>query len=209
MNSFTDKLIKEIDLGLKYSLSKVEESRRKYPAKNLNSDLNDIERDHSAGLMRVNHSGEVCAQALYRGQASTAKLENIKEKMEESAEEELEHLSWCYERLGELNHGPSVLNPLWYAMSFSIGAIAGIVGDKWSLGFVKETENQVVSHLEGHLKNISDKDKRSLSIIKQMKIDEEKHGEEAKNAGAEELPEEVKKAMSFIAKIMTRTSYHI
>ena len=171
--------------------------------------LNEFEKNHSAGLMRVNHSGEVCAQALYRGQAITAKLIDTKAKMEQAASEELDHLSWCNKRLEELDSKPSLLNPIWYCMSFSIGAIAGLIGDKWSLGFVHETEEQVVKHLDGHLDKLSDKDQKTRSVIEQMRIDEEKHSQDALDAGAEILPNEIKGLMSKVAKVMTDSSYHI
>ena len=155
----TDQIIAEIDRGLKFSLHNYQKETRKYPASNIeDNNLNEISRNHSANLMRVNHSGEVAAQGLYRGQALTAKLEGTKEKMDQAALEELDHLSWCNKRLEELNDKPSVLNPLWYGLSFGMGAIAGAAGDKWSLGFVHETEEQVVIHLKGHLDKLSNED---------------------------------------------------
>ena len=142
--SLLDLLINEVDKGLKYSTQNYQTESRPYPASKIEQgSLNEFEKNHSAGLMRVNHSGEVCAQALYRGQAITAKLVDTKDKMEQAASEELDHLSWCNRRLEELDSKPSILNPIWYGMSFSIGAIAGLIGDKWSLGFVHETEEQV------------------------------------------------------------------
>ena len=208
--SFIDLLINEVDKGLKYSTQNYQTDRRPYPAKKVEQEsLNEFEKNHSAGLMRVNHSGEVCAQALYRGQAITAKLIDTKDKMEQAASEELDHLSWCNKRLQELDSKPSLLNPIWYCMSFSIGAIAGLIGDKWSLGFVHETEEQVVKHLDGHLDKLSDKDQKTRSVIEQMRIDEEKHSQDALDAGAEILPNEIKGLMSKVAKVMTDSSYHI
>tara|TARA_B100001250_G_C19764540_1_gene774093 strand:+ start:945 stop:1574 length:630 start_codon:yes stop_codon:yes gene_type:complete len=208
--SFIDLLINEVDKGLKYSTQNYQTDRRPYPAEKVEQgSLNEFEKNHSAGLMRVNHSGEVCAQALYRGQAITAKLIDTKAKMEQAASEELDHLSWCNKRLEELDSKPSLLNPIWYCMSFSIGAIAGLIGDKWSLGFVHETEEQVVKHLDGHLDKLSDKDQKTRSVIKQMRIDEEKHSQDALDAGAEILPNEIKGLMSKVAKVMTDSSYHI
>jgi|TARA_B110000305_G_scaffold112377_1_gene126510 ubiquinone biosynthesis monooxygenase Coq7 len=208
MNNLFDHIIEEIDRGLKYSTQNFQSEKREYPAKNINSeDLNEIEKYHSAGLMRVNHSGEVCAQALYRGQALTAKLKGTRDQMEKAAEEELDHLAWCNKRLEELGQSPSKLSPLWYGMSFTLGAVAGAAGDEWSLGFVEETEDQVVKHLEGHMKNVSKKDTRTLAIMDQMKSDEEAHGKMAHEAGAAELPSEVKELMGVVAKIMTKTSY--
>ena len=208
--SFIDLLINEVDKGLKYSTQNYQTEKRPYPAEKVEQEsLNEFERNHSAGLMRVNHSGEVCAQALYRGQAITAKLIDTKDKMEQAASEELDHLSWCNKRLQELDSKPSLLNPIWYCMSFSIGAIAGLIGDKWSLGFVHETEEQVVKHLDGHLDKLSVKDLKTRSVIEQMRIDEEKHSQDALEAGAEILPNEIKGLMSKVAKVMTDSSYHI
>lgn len=210
MTNIVDIFIEEVDKGLKYSTQNYQLNKRDYPAKNLeDSDLTELEKYHSAGLMRVNHSGEVCAQALYRGQALTAQLNDVKEKMNEAASEELDHLAWCNKRLEELNQRPSILNPLWYGMSFTLGAVAGLAGDKWSLGFVEETEEQVVKHLDGHMKKVSSKDNKTKVIMKQMREDEEAHALAAQKAGAAELPEEVKKIMSAVAKVMTSTSYQI
>ncbi len=208
--NLVDQIICEVDKGIKFSLHNYQKENRIYPAYGINEDnLSEIERSHSANLMRVNHSGEVAAQGLYRGQAMTAKLEGTREKMDHAAQEELDHLSWCNKRLEELNEHPSLLNPAWYALSFGMGAAAGLAGDKWSLGFVHETEEQVVKHLEGHLDDLSLNDKKTAAILEQMQIDESKHSEEALESGAENLPEGLKKVMSVIAKVMTRTSYYI
>jgi len=205
-----DLVINEVDKGLKYSTQNYQTECRPYPAdKTKEEPLNEFEKNHSAGLMRVNHSGEVCAQALYRGQALTAKLADTRTKMEQAASEELDHLSWCNKRLEELNSHPSLLNPIWYGMSFSLGAVAGLIGDNWSLGFVHETEEQVVKHLDGHLEKLSNKDLKTRRVIEQMRVDEERHSNEALEAGAEILPDEIKDLMSKVAKIMTNTSYHI
>ena len=205
-----DLLINEVDKGLKYSTQNYQTESRPYPADKIEQDsLNEFEKNHSAGLMRVNHSGEVCAQALYRGQALTAKLGDTRTKMEQAASEELDHLSWCNKRLEDLNNKPSLLNPIWYGMSFSIGAIAGLIGDNWSLGFVHETEEQVVKHLDGHLDKLSKKDLKTKAVIEQMRIDEEQHSHDALEAGAEILPDEIKNLMSKFAKVMTNSSYHI
>ena len=210
MNNIIDILIDEIDKGLKYSTQNYQLNKRDYPAKDIeDSNLTELEKHHSAGLMRVNHAGEVCAQALYRGQALTAQLNDVKDKMNESASEELDHLAWCNKRLEELDQKPSVLNPLWYGMSFTLGAVAGLAGDKWSLGFVEETEEQVVKHLDGHMQNVSSNDNKTKAIMKQMREDEEAHGLAAQEAGAAELPAELKEVMSTVAKIMTSTSYKI
>ena len=208
--NLVDQIICEVDKGIKFSLHNYQKENRRYPAHGINEDnLSEIERSHSANLMRVNHSGEVAAQGLYRGQAMTAKLEGTREKMDHAAQEELDHLSWCNKRLQELNEHPSVLNPAWYALSFGMGAAAGLAGDKWSLGFVHETEEQVVRHLEGHLDDLSLNDKKTAAILEQMQVDESKHSEEALESGAENLPEGLKSVMSVIAKVMTKTSYYI
>ena len=208
--NLTDQIIAEIDKGLKFSLHNYQKETRKYPASNIeDNNLNEISRNHSANLMRVNHAGEVAAQGLYRGQALTAKLEGTKEKMDQAALEELDHLSWCNKRLEELNDKPSVLNPLWYGLSFGMGAIAGAAGDKWSLGFVHETEEQVVIHLKGHLDKLSNEDKKTVAILEQMSTDEAKHSQEALDSGAENLPEGVKKLMAIVAKVMTKSSYYV
>ena len=208
--NLVDEIICEVDKGIKFSLHNYQKENRKYPAHGINEDnLSEIERSHSANLMRVNHSGEVAAQGLYRGQAMTAKLEGTREKMDHAAQEELDHLSWCNKRLEELNERPSLLNPAWYALSFGMGAAAGLAGDKWSLGFVHETEEQVVRHLEGHLDDLSLNDKKTAAILEQMQVDESKHSEEALESGAKNLPEGLKSVMSVIAKVMTKTSYYI
>ena len=208
--NLVDQIICEVDKGIKFSLHNYQKENRRYPAHGINEDnLSEIERSHSANLMRVNHSGEVAAQGLYRGQAMTAKLEGTREKMDHAAQEELDHLSWCNKRLQELNEHPSLLNPAWYALSFGMGAAAGLAGDKWSLGFVHETEEQVVRHLEGHLDDLSLNDKKTAAILDQMQVDESKHSEEALESGAKNLPEGLKSVMSVIAKVMTKTSYYI
>ena len=210
MDHLIDKFIIEIDKGIKFSTENMKDSKNSYPAKDIkNPELSEKEINHSAGLMRVIHAGVVCAQALYRGQSFTAKLESTREQMELAADEELDHLAWCNRRLDELGEASSILNPFWYGLSFSLGAIAGLIGDKWSLGFIEETEKQVVAHLERHKENISSKDKKSKVIIERMKKDEETHSLEAKKAGAIELPEEIKRVMALFSRIMTNTSYHI
>ena len=205
-----DLIINEVDKGLKYSTQNYQTESRPYPAEKIEQEsLNEFEKNHSAGLMRVNHSGEVCAQALYRGQALTAILGDTRTKMEQAASEELDHLSWCNKRLEELDNEASVLNPIWYGMSFSIGAVAGLIGDNWSLGLVHETEEQVVKHLDGHLDKLSKKDLKTKVVIEQMRIDEKQHSQDALEAGAEILPNEIKGLMSKVAKVMTNSSYHI
>jgi ubiquinone biosynthesis monooxygenase Coq7 len=162
-----------------------------------------------AGLMRVNHAGEVSAQALYQGQALTAKLGEVRSKMERAAMEENDHLAWCEQRLTELDSHASVFNPLWYAGSFAIGAAAGLAGDKWSLGFVVETEKQVVRHLEEHLDRLPPQDHKSRAILEQMREDEAHHATTALQAGSAELPKPVKRLMRLTSKLMTTTAYYI
>ena len=160
-------------------------------------------------MMRVNHSGEVCAQALYQAQAITARSDTVRKTMETAADEENDHLSWCEERLDELGSHKSYLNPVWYCGSFTIGTIFGLIGDSWNLGFLAETERQVVKHLESHLKKLPVDDHRSRAILKQMRNDEASHATRAVQAGAEELPTLVKRAMALTAKIMTTTAARI
>lgn len=171
--------------------------------------LNDKEEKHSAGLMRVNHSGEVCAQALYQGQALTAKLPNIRTEMEHAADEEIDHLAWCEQRLSDLNSHPSLLNPLWYGLSFGIGATAGMISDKISLGFVAATEEQVCKHLSSHMEQLPAHDYESKAIVEQMHEDEQQHGSAALNAGGIEFPAPVKSAMTLVSSVMTNLSYRI
>jgi ubiquinone biosynthesis monooxygenase Coq7 len=171
--------------------------------------MNDAQRKHAAGLMRINHTGEVCAQALYQGQAATAKLPDVRESMEDAAAEEVDHLSWCEERLDQLDSRTSVFNPLWYGLSYGIGAAAGLAGDRWSLGFVAETEQQVCEHLREHLEQLPESDVRSRAILSQMIRDEEQHGEAAMAAGGAALPAPAKWAMSALSQVMKKTTYRL
>lgn len=159
--------------------------------------------------MRINHAGEICAQALYHGQGVASRADDIQAKLREAALEEGDHLVWCQTRLEELGSHTSYLNPLWYAGSFCIGLTAGMVGDRISLGFVAETERQVIKHLQGHLSQLPKQDERSQKILAQMADDEAKHRDEAIAAGAEELPKPIKKMMSWVSKIMVKTAYHM
>jgi ubiquinone biosynthesis monooxygenase Coq7 len=170
-------------------------------------ELDDRQRSRSAGLMRVNHAGEVAAQALYQGHASVARNKNVEEQMKQAAEEEFDHLAWCEQRLKELGSAPSRLSPLWYAGAYAMGTASGVIGDKWSLGFIAETEKQVCAHLESHLKRLPHKDARSRAIVEQMRDEEVVHGENAIAAGAAELPQPVVHFMRATAKIMTKTAY--
>jgi ubiquinone biosynthesis monooxygenase Coq7 len=172
-------------------------------------ELTEQERRHIGRLMRVNHTGEVCAQALYQGQALTARDDAVRERLERSAQEENDHLAWCEERIEELGGRKSLLNPLWYAGSFAMGTAAGIAGDKWSLGFVVETERQVEDHLDEHIAQVPADDHRTRAVLEQMKVDEAHHALVAKGAGGAELPEPVKVAMRAVSKLMTRGAYWV
>ncbi len=207
---FVDRLLDELQRGLKTSHLRPPAAERAYPADHIDQDeLSASEQTHVAGLMRVNNAGEVAAQGLYRGQALTAGKQALSAAMTEAAEEENEHLNWCQRRLGELDQPRSLLDGVWYWGSFSIGALAGAAGDKWSLGFVKETEQQVCSHLERHLESLPEQDRRSRSIIETMRADELRHAQNAASAGAAELPAPIKAAMQLISKVMTFTAYRI
>lgn len=183
--------------------------QRECPGQLLEDNIEPAQKKHVAGLMRVNHAGEVCAQALYQGQALTAQLNHIKKQMNEAAAEENDHLAWCEQRLRELNSHTSVLNPLWYLGSLLIGALAGLAGDRYSLGFVAETERQVSVHLQKHLQNIPQHDKKTEMILQQMHEDETQHAILAQEAGAWELPTIIKNIMHETAKLMTKTSYYV
>ncbi len=205
-----DHLIVNFDQALRTLAGRPLVTGRANPADDRDeTELSETEKAESARLMRVNHAGELAAQALYQGQALTARLENVRDRMEQAAEEENDHLDWCEKRVNELGGHVSYLNPFWYAGSFAIGAAAGILGDKWSLGFVAETEKQVIKHLDSHLNTISPNDQKSRAIIEQMKIDEAHHGAEAKRAGGAELPEPAKQLMNAVSKVMTGSAYWI
>ncbi|WP_058534180.1 2-polyprenyl-3-methyl-6-methoxy-1,4-benzoquinone monooxygenase [Legionella saoudiensis] len=209
--SFLDALISEVDNALRTVLPPSKRiSNRHSPAVEIEDHpLSLREKKHVAGLMRVNHAGEVCAQALYQGQALTAQLTHIKQQMSDAAAEEVDHLAWCEERLYELGSKPSILNPIWYSGSILLGALAGFAGDKVSLGFVAETERQVTAHLKHHLQKLPTHDKKSQAILKQMQEDEEQHATAAIESGGIELPTPVKRIMSLVSKLMTHSSYHI
>ena len=205
-----DRLIQEFDTALR-SVVGGAHAHRPTPGSDFggNSGLDAVERKHAAGLMRVNHVGEVCAQALYQSQKLVARNPEIQEMLDHSGQEEMDHLAWCETRLQELGSHTSYLNPLWYAGSFAIGLAAGLAGDKWSLGFVTETEKQVENHLESHLEKLPKEDQRSRAIVDQMRVDEIAHGQAAKNAGGANLPEPIQKIMQAMSKIMTTTAYKI
>ncbi len=201
-----DNFMMQLDTGLRTLFGKPSVTERPNPENTIaEGELSANEKELAGRLMRINHSGEVAAQGLYQGQALTAKLPDVREKMERAAEEENDHLDWCKQRINELDTHTSYLNPLWYFGSVAIGAAAGLAGDKWSLGFVAETEHQVVRHLTSHLNQISENDHKSRAILEQMKEDEGHHATAALDAGAAELPVPVKKFMALTSKIMTNT----
>ncbi len=205
-----DRLIGEVDTVVRTLTSGGNTARRPSPAQgHSEGDLDDRSRRHVAGLMRVNHTGEVCAQALYQGQALTAKLPEVREEMQHAADEEVDHLVWCEERLRQLDSRPSLLNPAWYGMSFALGALAGAVSDAVSLGFVAATEERVCNHLKEHLQQLPEDDRRSRLILQQMLEDEQRHGENALAAGGTDFPKPVKDAMSAVSRVMTRSSYYV
>ena len=208
--SFFDNLLNEFGNALGTLTSDARPISRTSPsADSAEQQLTDKEKTHAAGLMRVNHSGEICAQALYKGQALTARLPKVRAEMEKAAQEEQDHLAWCEERINELGSHTSMLNPLWYGLSFGIGAATGLVSDKLSLGFVAATEDQVCEHLESHLEKLPPTDQRSRAIIQQMRKDEEKHSHAAIKAGGASFPKPVKAAMTLVSRAMTTTSYKI
>ncbi|MFZ4063029.1 MAG: 2-polyprenyl-3-methyl-6-methoxy-1,4-benzoquinone monooxygenase [Polynucleobacter sp.] len=208
--SLLDSLIIEFDTALRSVLGGANAHRLTPGAEALSGSVLDAaEREHAAGLMRVNHVGEVCAQALYQSQKLVARKPEIQAILNHSAQEEMDHLAWCETRLQELGSHTSYLNPLWYAGSFAIGLVAGLAGDKWSLGFVAETERQVENHLKSHLNTLPMEDHRSRAIVDQMRMDEIEHGQAAREAGGVVLPKPIKKAMQAMSKVMTATAYKI
>jgi ubiquinone biosynthesis monooxygenase Coq7 len=205
-----DQLVINADTALRTLLGDPIVTDRPYPAADIDdAEFSEQEKKHITGLMRVNHSGEVSAQALYQGQSLTSKNAEVKEKLRQAALEENDHLDWTQSRLTELGSHTSLLNPLWYAGSFAIGAFAGAIGDRWNLGFLAETEHQVVEHLESHLDKLPGGDLRSRAILEQMKIDEQKHATTAIDHGAAELPPPVKNLMAVMSRVMTGSAYYI
>ena len=210
--SFFNNIVNELDIALRTLSDKKTGTERCYPpdpAEKNTEELTQKEKDLSIQMMRINHAGEVAAQALYRGQAFVCNDPEIKEHLIQAGEEETDHLVWCKKRLDELDGKSSILNPLWYAGSFAIGAIFGSMGEKTSLGFVEETEKQVVIHLQKHLDKISPKDKETIEILKTMQADEDLHAGQANESGAEELESPTKKVMEVTAKVMTTSSAYI
>ena len=209
--SSIDRAIIGLDRVLRTLSNSTEAHSRTSPSKKVDNpqELTQQEQKHAAGLMRVNHAGEVCAQALYQGQALTAKLPHVRDDMNQAAEEELDHLAWCEERLSELNARPSIFNPLWYGLSLGMGAGAGFISDKVSLGFVAATEKQVCQHLESHMEKLPENDQKSRAIVSQMLEDEAKHEKAALNAGGVLFPSPLRRAMSAVSRVMTEASYKV
>ncbi|HET8903645.1 MAG TPA: 2-polyprenyl-3-methyl-6-methoxy-1,4-benzoquinone monooxygenase [Saccharospirillum sp.] len=208
--SFSDRLVAHLDNALKTLTPGAVQARQPLPGQGVEAPILDAgQAQHIAGLMRINHTGEVCAQGLYQGQALTAKLAHVRENMEQAADEELDHLAWCEQRLSELNSRTSYLNPVFYSLSYAMGAAAGIAGDAWSLGFVAATEDQVSAHLRDHLHQIDQQDPRSTAILERMLADEERHAEHALAAGGRNFPPPVKQLMTGISKVMTKTVYRV
>ena len=205
-----DRLLLQADAALRTLLPFSGQPNRPSPAiVQPEVELDELTTQHIAGLMRINHTGEVCAQALYQGQALTAKLPAVRTAMEHAADEEVDHLAWCEQRIRQLGSHPSVLNPLFYGLSFGVGAVAGLISDKVSLGFVAATEDQVVKHLDDHLQQIPAGDEKSRAILEQMREDEAQHATSALEAGGLRFPLPVKFGMSLVAKVMTQSTYHI
>ena len=206
-----DNIIMQIDAVIsEFPKSRSEHIKREYPGRSVSeSKLNEDEKKHISGLMRVNHAGEISAQALYKAQALTAIDNKLKETMKKSADEEIDHLDWCEQRLDELGGHTSYLSPVWYAGSFGIGLLAGFFGDKSNLSFIAETEYQVVKHLDSHIEQLPENDERSRVILEQMRDDELHHATIAETNGAENLPEGIKSLMNLVSKIMTKTAYYI
>ena len=209
--TLADRIALGMDQALRTVFGKPQVTERANPSDDIpdTSELSSEEQQHIAGLMRINHVGEVCAQALYQGQAMTAKLDTVRDSMQRAADEENDHLAWCEQRLDELHSHKSIMNPFWYGASFAIGAAAGLAGDKWSRGFVAETEHQVVRHLDEQLAQLPQQDQRNRAILEQMKVDEGRHATVALEAGGAELPTPVRKAMRLTSKLMTTTAYRI
>ena len=205
-----DRLLAGIDSFLKTVTATPTHGTRESPATDVGDEpMSASEKAHAAGLMRVNHAGEIAAQGLYQGHAAVARDPSTEEQMQHAADEELDHLAWCEQRLKELGSGPSRLNPIWYGGAFVMGAASGVLGDRWSLGFIEETERQVVQHLSGHLDGLPAKDAKSRAIVHQMRDEEALHGANAKDAGAAKLPAGIQGLMRLTAKIMTKTAYWI
>ncbi len=208
--SFSDQMIEQFDRGLRTLTKQSRHAQRENPANQYGEEsLSEQDRLAAGRLMRVNHAGEIAAQGLYHGQSLTARNKETLEQMQQSAKEEEDHLAWCEQRLNELQTPRSLIGPVWYFGSYAIGATAGLFGDKWSLGFVAETEDQVEKHLQNHLNKLPSNDSKSRAIIEKMKLDEHQHGESARNLGGVSLPTPIKKTMQFVSKVMTTGAYWV
>lgn len=204
-----DRLILEFDRVLR-TLAAPARTQRPTPGAGMpEAALDEAERRHVVGLMRVNHCGEICAQALYQGQALTSRDPAVRDALRQAADEETEHLAWTEGRIAELGGRKSVLNPLWYLGSLSLGVAAGVLGDRWNLGFLAETERQVESHLDSHLQSLPEQDEKSRAIVDQMRLDEIKHAEMAVHFGAAELPAPIRAMMKVMGRVMTGTAYRL
>ncbi len=208
--SLLDRLIGNVDQALRTLSPGTATARRENPANvQTETELHPQDRRHVAGLMRINHTGEVCAQGLYQGQALTAKFPQVREAMAQAAGEEVDHLVWCEQRLRELDSRTSLLNPAFYLLSFGVGAVAGALGDRWSLGFVAATEDQVCRHLDSHLRQLPPEDQRSRAILQQMRVDESTHATTALAAGGKRFPKPVRELMTGVSQLMTKTTYYL
>ncbi len=204
-----DNMIVEFDKGLRTLFSRAQ-TVRPFPDAGLrDAEMNERDKKHAAALMRINHTGEICAQALYQGQALTARDPEVQQKLLQASQEETEHLAWTSKRVHELGSHLSLLNPLWYTGSLALGAFAGLLGDKWNLGFLAETERQVGGHLQSHLASLPQQDEKSRAVVQQMYVDETQHSEMAKQLGGAELPQPIKLLMRATSKVMTHTVYWV
>ncbi len=206
---FIDKFIIGFDQALRTVFAPAQGYRATPGTVSLSDDLSDEEKQQAIRMMRINHAGEVCAQALYQGQAMSARNPEVQKALKQASREEVDHLAWCETRLKELGGRKSILNPLWYGASFGLGVFSGLLGDKWNLAFLVETERQVEGHLQGHLDKLSAVDYRTRAIVEQMKADEITHAETGLAYGAGELPYPIKVAMKFSSRLMTKTTYWI
>jgi ubiquinone biosynthesis monooxygenase Coq7 len=208
--ALVDELIGGFDRALR-AMAGVHQPARPSPAREIpeSAELSDEARERSAALMRVNHVGEICAQALYEGQAVAARRPSTRESLAEAAREERDHLAWCAQRIEELGGRTSLLNPVWYAGSFALGVAAGVAGDRWNLAFLAETERQVEAHLTGHLQRLAPQDRKTRAVVEAMRVDEARHRQTAVELGAAELPRAVQAAMHLASRVMTTVSYRI
>ncbi len=207
--AFLDQLIVAFDRGLRVLITPPQFRRPNPASQYMNVELSKTEKIHAGRLMRINHTGEICAQALYQGQALTARSTHTRDALKHAALEEIDHLAWCEERIKELGGRVSYLNPLWYLGAFSMGVVAGIAGDGWNLAFLKETEKQVENHLNSHLQKLAMEDLKTRAIVQVMRDDEKNHAELAQSLGAYEFPRWLKEAMKLSSSVMTKTVYWV